>query len=133
VASPEKLNLLALTIADGMESDHDAIIERKHIAAIRLMRGRARSRGNAGSGSFRQRCIRGRYLRPFARVTLALVCEREHQPARQLLAELVAEFPSKPVFSHELAFLDQNFSRDGTYSRAPVSSRRNPGFDELSA
>ena len=39
--------------------------------------------------------------------------EREHQPdhAQQLLAELVAEFPSNPLFSHELALLDQRTLR----------------------
>lgn len=38
---------------------------------------------------------------------LALACEREHQPerARQLLTELVAEFPANPLFAHELALL----------------------------
>jgi hypothetical protein len=56
----------------------------------------------------------GRYLRPLAKVILALAYEREHQPdhARQLLAELVAEFPSNPLlFSHELALLDQRTLR----------------------
>ena len=51
----------------------------------------------------------GHYLRPFAKVLLALACEREHQNdrARVLLAELAAEFPANPRFARELALLDQ--------------------------
>jgi hypothetical protein len=51
----------------------------------------------------------GHYLQPFAKAWLALACEREHQlgRARQLLAELVAEFPGNPLLTHELALIDQ--------------------------
>jgi predicted Zn-dependent protease len=51
----------------------------------------------------------GRYLRIFAKIMLALAYEREGQldHARQLLDELATEFPSNPVFSRELALLDQ--------------------------
>jgi len=49
----------------------------------------------------------GHYLQPFAKAWLALACEREHQPdrARQLLAELAAEFPANPLFARELALV----------------------------
>jgi hypothetical protein len=49
----------------------------------------------------------GRYLRPFAKILLALVALREQQPelARTQLAELVAEFPQNALFARELAKL----------------------------
>ncbi len=49
----------------------------------------------------------GRYLRPFAKILLALVALREKQPelARTQLAELVAEFPQNTLFARELAKL----------------------------
>jgi len=52
----------------------------------------------------------GHYLRPFAKILLALALEREHQKerARQLLADLTAEFPANPLFAHELSLVDQN-------------------------
>jgi hypothetical protein len=52
----------------------------------------------------------GHYLSPFAKILLALALEREHQPerARQLLADLTAEFPVNPLFAHELALVDRN-------------------------
>jgi hypothetical protein len=48
------------------------------------------------------------YLRPFAKVMLALAYEREHQPelARPLLADLAAQYPTNPIYSRELALLD---------------------------
>jgi hypothetical protein len=50
---------------------------------------------------------RGHYLRPFAKIMLALAALREHKIklARTQLAELVAEFPHNPLFAHELAKL----------------------------
>lgn len=50
----------------------------------------------------------GRYLRPFAKILLALVALREKQPelARAQLTELVAEFPQNSLFASELAKLD---------------------------
>lgn len=52
----------------------------------------------------------GHYLRPFAEILLALALQREHQPekARALLASLTAEFPTNPLFAHELTLIDQN-------------------------
>ncbi len=51
---------------------------------------------------------RGRYLRPFAKIILALAALREKKPAlaRIQLMELVAEFPQNPLFVRELAKLD---------------------------
>jgi tetratricopeptide (TPR) repeat protein len=48
---------------------------------------------------------RGRYLRPFAKILLALAALREKKPdvARVQLMELVAEFPQNPLFVSELA------------------------------
>ena len=56
---------------------------------------------------------RGDYLRPFAKILLALVDLRERQPskARTQLTELTAEFPQNPMFAHELALLDTAHAR----------------------
>jgi len=50
---------------------------------------------------------RGRYLRPFAKILLALAALREKKPelARVQLGELVAEFPGNQLFTSELAKL----------------------------
>lgn len=50
----------------------------------------------------------GHYLQPFAKILLALACEREHQMdrARKLLTELAAEFPANPLYAHEIVLLD---------------------------
>jgi hypothetical protein len=50
----------------------------------------------------------GHYLKPFAKILLALGYEREHQPdrAKVLLAELTAQFPENPLFAHELALIE---------------------------
>ena len=49
----------------------------------------------------------GHYLRPFAKILLALAALREKKPevARIQLNELVAEFPENPLFASELAKL----------------------------
>ena len=51
---------------------------------------------------------RGHYLRPFAKILLALATLRQKKPevARVQLMELVAEFPQNPLFARELAKLD---------------------------
>jgi hypothetical protein len=53
--------------------------------------------------------MEGHYLRPFAKVLLALVARREDEPelARRLLEELNGEFPANPLFRHELALLKE--------------------------
>ena len=50
---------------------------------------------------------RGHYLKPFAKILLALVALREKKPevARVQLNELVAEYPENPLFASELAKL----------------------------
>jgi hypothetical protein len=50
----------------------------------------------------------GRYLRPFAKILLAMAALREKKIAlaRTHLVELVAEFPQNPLFASELAKLD---------------------------
>ena len=49
----------------------------------------------------------GHYLRPFAKILLALAALREKKPdiARMQLEQLVAEFPENPLFGGELAKL----------------------------
>jgi hypothetical protein len=50
---------------------------------------------------------RGHYLKPLAKTMLALAAEREGQfdLARSLFADLNGEFPTNPVFAHELSLL----------------------------
>lgn len=47
----------------------------------------------------------GHYLRPFAKIMLALAAlrEKETEVARKQLVELVSEFSENPLFSSELA------------------------------
>lgn len=49
----------------------------------------------------------GHYLRPFAKILLALAYRREHQPerARILLSELTDQFPTNPRFAYELSLV----------------------------
>jgi hypothetical protein len=149
--------LLALTLADGMESDYDAFIIKKQMDGLGLMK-RAEREANAllaidptdddayvalGASDYVIGCLpsykraflwfggihgdrargmqemqlaadHGQYLRPFAKILLALACEREHQPARAraLLAQLTSEFPKNPRFARELALLDARTSGD---------------------
>jgi hypothetical protein len=51
----------------------------------------------------------GHYLKPFAKVMLALAYEREKKPAlaRVLLAELAVEFPTNAVFARELNIIEK--------------------------
>lgn len=53
---------------------------------------------------------KGHYLRPFAKILLAMVALREKKPevARSQLKDLVAEFPQNPLFASELAKLNSN-------------------------
>ena len=143
--------LLVLTMTDGMESDYDALIEKKQLAGLSMMR-RAEGEATAllaidpdaqdaylalgasnyvigslpaykrfflkiggvhgdkdrGIQQMQQAAEHGHYLKPFAKILLALGYEREHQKdrARVLLAELTAQFPENPVFAHELALVD---------------------------
>ena len=56
----------------------------------------------------------GHYLRPFAKILLALAALREKKTevARTQLNELVAEFPENPLFANELAKLKVFSCRD---------------------
>jgi hypothetical protein len=56
---------------------------------------------------------RGHYLRPFAKILLALAALREKKPemARTQLTQLVAEFPQNPLFATELAKLNVSAAR----------------------
>ena len=151
-SDPQNINgLLALTMADGMESDYDALIEKKQFASLSLMR-QAESEAKTllaidptaqdayvalGASQYVVGCMpgykrlflriggvrgdkargiqemqiaaeHGRYLRPFAKILLALAYEREHQmeQARALLAELTVQFPANPLFARELALTE---------------------------
>jgi hypothetical protein len=66
-----------------------------------------------GIAQLQQAATGGHYLRPFAKIMLALASEREHQFARAagLLAELVQEFPDNPHFSKELAIAQRTAAR----------------------
>jgi hypothetical protein len=144
--------LLAITMADGMESNYDEIIEKKQLAALTLMRqaeaeaktllavdpsatdayvalgtsnyvigclpgykkmflwfGGIHGDKDRGMAQLETAADQGHYLRPFAKILLALASEREHQDARAhlLLTQLTKEFPENPLFAHELALLDQ--------------------------
>jgi tetratricopeptide (TPR) repeat protein len=57
-----------------------------------------------GMSQLQQAAQGGHYLRPFAKIMLALASEREHQFTRaaDLLSQLVQEFPENPHFSKEL-------------------------------
>ena len=67
-------------------------------------------RGNklAGIKQIEIAAASGRYLRPFAKILLALAALREKKPdvARAQLTELVAEFPQNLLFASELAKLN---------------------------
>lgn len=142
--------LLVLTMTDGLESNYAAMIEKKQLPALSLMR-QAESESNAllaidpnardayvalgmsnyvigclpsykraflwfgGVHGDRTRGIQqmksavegGHYFQPFAKILLALAYEREHQKerAQPLLVELSAQFPTNPIFAHELALI----------------------------
>jgi hypothetical protein len=144
--------LLALTIADGMESNYDAFIQKKQMSALSFMK-QGEQEANAvlsidpssqdayvalGMANYVIGCLpsykrallwfggvhgdkqkgielmataaeHGRYLSPFAKIMLALAYEREREPekARELLAELSAQFPSNRIFARELVLVDQ--------------------------
>lgn len=143
--------LLVLTMADGMESDYDAMIVKKQMAGLGMMR-QAEAEANRlleidpdaedaylalgasnyvignlsgfkraflwfggihgdkdrGIQQMRLAAEHGHYLKPFAKIMLALAYEREHQMdlARPLLASLVDEFPRNPLYAHELSLID---------------------------
>jgi hypothetical protein len=64
---------------------------------------------------------KGHYLRPFAKILLALTALREKKPevARTELTELVSEFPENPLFASELAKLNAS-PAGGTPKSSPT-------------
>jgi hypothetical protein len=69
---------------------------------------------------------RGRYLRPFAKILLAMAALRENKidAARIQLAELVAEFPQNSLFVSELAKLDASGLGAPADAAAPPALQR---------
>jgi hypothetical protein len=148
--------LLVLTMTDGMESDYDALIEKKQLAGLSMMR-RAESEANTlleidptaqdaylalgasnyvigslpsykrfflkvggvhgdkerGMQQMQMAADYGHYLKPFAKILLALGYEREHEVdrARVLLAELTVQFPENPLFARELSLIQAPLSK----------------------
>ena len=143
--------LLVLTMTDGMESDYDALIVKKQMAGLGLMRqaeaeatkllavdpdandaylalgatnyvigslpgfkraflwfGGIHGDKERGIQQMQLAADHGHYLKPFAKILLALSCEREHQTdrARALLASLANEFPGNPLYARELSLID---------------------------
>jgi hypothetical protein len=142
--------LFAMTLALGMQADYAALIEKRQLDGLRMIRSAgdyanrllqvapdaadaylvlgaanyvigsqalhkrlflrfAGIRGDKREGIRQLEIVaaRGRYLRPFARILLALAALREKQTdlARAQLTALVAEFPQNPLFVGELAKL----------------------------
>lgn len=140
--------LFALTLAAGMESDADSILEKKQLDGVKRMKeanahaklllaqrpdasdafvalGSANYIIGSLSSGFRallwfggvhgdkklgmeqvgKTAENGRYLKPFAKIMLALAARREKQNAlaQKLLRELSEEFPASPLFAAEYA------------------------------
>jgi hypothetical protein len=74
-----------------------------------LFLGGVRGDRKLGMSQLAMAATQGNYLRPFAKILLALVALREGQVdlARTELQELTAEFPRSPLFAHELALLER--------------------------
>lgn len=140
--------LFCLTLADGMESDADSILEKKNLESLKRMKeaneyaqkllelrpdaadayvalgaanyiigslsgakrfflwfGGIHGDKKLGMDQLQKTAEKGRYLRPFAKIMLALAARREKQPelARKLLRELSEEFPASSLFAAEYA------------------------------
>lgn len=67
----------------------------------------ARADREQGIQQLRLTAQNGRFLKPFAKLLLAVAALRDHDPlmARKLLAELQQEFPQNPLYSYELSRL----------------------------
>jgi len=145
-------SLLVLAMADGMESNYDAMIEKKQLASLSMLKQadaeatkvlsidtKAQdayvSLGSAnyiigslpgykkaflwfggvhgdkvrGMEELQSAASGGHFLRPFAKIMLALAHEREHQykEAAVLLAELHKEFPENPHFKAEMEIAEK--------------------------
>lgn len=147
-SSPDAL--LAKTLANGLQADYAALIEKRNAASLSytkegrrwaesllrvdadcydaylalgaenylvstkpmLVRWIARL---SGARADRERGIRqlrltaqsGRFLKPFAKLLLAVAALRDHDPgmAQKLLSELQQEFPQNPLYASELSRL----------------------------
>ena len=140
--------LFALTLAAGMESDADAILEKKQLDGLKRMKeaneyakqllavhpdaadayvapgianyiigslnpgyrlalwfGGIHGDKKLGMEQVAKTAENGRYLRPFAKIMLALAARREKQNAlaQKVLHELTEEFPSNDTFAAEYA------------------------------
>jgi hypothetical protein len=140
--------LFALTLAAGMESDADSILQRKHMEGLKRMKEASKYanqlladypdvadayialgianyvigsqsagarfalwfdgvHGNKklGMEQVAKTAEKGRYLRPFAKILLALAARREKQAAlaQNLLRELSEEYPKSELFASEYA------------------------------
>ncbi len=140
--------LLALTLAAGMESDAESILQKKHLAGLKRMKkangyakqllaqhpdatdayiapGIANYIIGSQSGGTRftlwfggihgdkklgmeqvaRTAENGRYLRPFAKIILALAARREKQDAlaQKLFRELSEQYPDNQLFASEYA------------------------------
>jgi hypothetical protein len=140
--------LFALTLAAGMESDADAILEKKQLDGLKRMKeanefakqllaqhpdaadayvapgianyvigslnpgyrlalwfGGIHGDKRLGMEQVTKTVENGRYLRPFAKIMLALAARREKQNvlAQRLLRELKDEFPTNDTFAAEYA------------------------------
>jgi hypothetical protein len=140
--------LFALALASGMESDADAILEKKQLDGLKRMKeaneyakqllaqrpdaadayvapgianyiigslnpgyrlalwfGGIHGDKKLGMEQVAKTAENGRYLRPFAKIMLALAARREKQNAlaQKLLRELKEEFPSNETFAAEYA------------------------------
>src|SRR6266446_6353886 len=140
--------LLALTLAAGMESDAESILQKRHLAGLKRMKkangyakqlleqhpeatdayiapGIANYIIGSQSGGTRftlwfggihgdkklgmeqvaRTAENGRYLRPFAKIILALAARREKQDAlaQRLFRELSQQYPGNEVFALEYA------------------------------
>jgi len=140
--------LFSLTIAAGMESNADAILEKKHLDALKLIKeanqdakellaqrpealdanvalgcanyiigslstgtrfmlwfGNIHGDKKLGMVQMQDAADKGHYLKPFAKILLALAARREKQNelAQRLLKELTDEFPTSDLFAAEYA------------------------------
>jgi hypothetical protein len=140
--------LFALTLAAGMESDADSILQKKHMNGLRCMKEANKYAecllanypsatdayialgianyiiGSQSAGSrvalwfdgiygdkklgmeqVAKTAENGRYLRPFAKIILALAARREKQAplAQRLLRELSEQYPDSELYASEYA------------------------------
>ncbi len=140
--------LFALTLAAGMESDAEAILQKKHMAGLKRMKeankyaklllaehpdaadayiapgianyiigsqsagsrfalwfGGIHGDKKLGMEQVAKTAENGRYLRPYAKIILALAARREKQDAlaQKLLRELTEQYPDNELFASEYA------------------------------